>query len=54
MAGFGLLRELASRQPAGRWLYGLAQLVKWFLCGFCSMSATKEPEQPYNLVSRLN
>ena len=23
MAGFGLLRELASREPAGRWLYGL-------------------------------
>ena len=54
MAGFGLLRELASREPAGRWLYGLVQLAKWFLCGFCSMSATKEPIQPYNLVSRLH
>ena len=52
MAGFGLLRELASREPAGRWLCGLIQLAKWFLCGFCSMSATKEPVQPYNLVSR--
>ena len=52
MAGFCLLRELASREPAGRWLCGLAQLAKWFLCGFCSMSATKEPVGPYNLVSR--
>jgi len=54
MAGFGLLRELASSESAGRWLYGLAQLAKWFLCGFCSLSATKEPVQPYNLVSRLH
>jgi len=52
MAGFGLLRELASRKPAGRWLCGLVQLAKWFLCNFCSMSATKEPVQPYNLVFR--
>jgi len=43
MAGFGLLRELTSREPAGRWLYGLVQLAKWFLCGFGFMSATKEP-----------
>jgi len=54
MAGFGLLRELASREPAGRWLYELVQFAKWFLCSFCSMSATKEPVQPYNLVSRLH
>jgi len=54
MVGFGLLRKLASRQPAGKWLYGLVQLAKWFLCSFCFMSTTKEPEQPYNLVSRLN
>jgi len=54
MAGFGLLRELASREPAGRWLYGLVQLAKMFLCGFCSMSTTKEALQPYNLVSRLH
>jgi len=54
MAGFGLLRELASREPAGRWLCGLVQLAKCFLCGFCSMSATKEPVQPYNLVSRCH
>ena len=52
MAGFGLLRELACREPACRWLCGLVQLAKWFLCGFCSMSATKEPVQPYNLISR--
>ena len=52
MVGFGLLRELAFREPAGRWLCGLVQLAKWCLCGFCSMSATKEPVQPYNLVSR--
>jgi len=51
MAGFSLLRELASREPAGRWLCGLVQLAKWFLCGFCSMSATKEPVEPYNHVS---
>jgi len=31
MAGFGLLRELASREPAGRWLYGIVQLAKWFV-----------------------
>jgi len=37
MVGFGLLRELASGEPADRWLYGLVQLAKWFLCGFCSM-----------------
>jgi len=43
MVSFGLLRELASREPAGRWLYRLVQLAKWFLYGFCSMSATKEP-----------
>ena len=49
MADFDLLMELASRGPAGRWLYGLVQLAKWFLCGFCSMSATKEPIQSYNL-----
>jgi len=54
MVSFGLLRELASRESAGRWLYGLVQLAKWFLCVFCSMSATKEPVQPYNLVSRLH
>ena len=52
MASFDLLRELACREPTGRWLCGLVQLAKWFLCGFCSMSATKEPVQPYNLVSR--
>ena len=55
MAGFaGLLRELASRESAGRWLCGLVQMAKWFLCGFCSMPATKEPVQPYNLVSRCH
>ena len=43
---FGLLRELASREPAGRWLYGLVQLAKWILCFFFAMSATKEPVQP--------
>ena len=52
MAGFGLLRELASREPASRWLCGLVQLAKRFLCGFWSMSATKELLQPYNHVSR--
>ena len=52
MAGFGLLRELASTEPAGRWLCGLVQLAKRFLCGFCSMPATKEPVHSYNLVSR--
>ena len=41
MAGFGLLRELASRGPAGRWVYGLVPLAKWFLCGFCSMSGAE-------------
>ena len=46
MAGFGLLRELASRETAGRWLYGLVQLAKWFLCGFCCVSATKEHYSP--------
>jgi len=54
MVCFGLVRELASREPAGSWLYGLVQLAKWFLCEFCSMSATKEPVQPYNHVSRLH
>ena len=54
MAGFGLLRELASTEPASRWLCGLVQLAKWFLYGFCTMSATKEPVQPYNRVSRLH
>ena len=52
MAGFDLLRELASREPACGWLCGLVQLAKWFLCGFFSMSATKEPVELYNLVSR--
>ena len=52
MAGFGLLRELASREPAGRQLCGFVQLAKWFLCGFSSMSATKEQVEPYNHVSR--
>jgi len=54
MEHLGLLRELAPREPAGRWLCGLVQLAKWFLYGFCSMSAIKEPVQPYNLVSRLH
>ena len=53
MAGFGLLKEMA-REPAGKWLHGIAQLAKWFLSGFCSMSATKELVLPYNLVSRLH
>ena len=54
MAGFGLLRGLASREPASRWLYALVQLAKWVLCGFCFISAPKEPIQPYNLVSGLH
>ena len=36
---------------SGKWMHGLIQLAKCFLCGFCCISATKEPIQPYNLVS---
>ena len=41
MTCFGLLRELASRKLAGKWLCGLVQLAKWFLYGFCSMSGVE-------------
>jgi len=39
---------------SSKWLHGLIQLAKCFLCGFCCISATKEPVQPYNFVSRLH
>jgi len=39
MAGFGLLRELASKEPAGRWLYGLVQLAN----GFCVVFVLCQP-----------
>jgi len=38
---------------SGKWVHGLKQLAKCFLCGFCWMSATKEPVQLYNFVSKL-
>jgi len=54
MAVFALVKDQASQESVVNGCMDSYSLAKRFLCGFFYISATKEPVQPYNFVSRLH